>query len=146
MLIEIKVKKTTIIDGKTRKKTETFVIDKEFFSEAEYAVTAEMTSDVTVEEFSIQSLRISPIKEIATQFEGNSTFIATLKDIFHEDDGTEKSIRYKVLLWADNLQEATSDIHQLARQGYDMLIEGVKEVDYIYLGGQDNGAGEAVEE
>lgn len=133
MLIEVKSKVEMTVDGKTRKKTIAVLVEKEFFSEAEYAVTAYLTADTSIGEFSILSLRQSPIKEVATQFSGSCTFIATLKDIFLENDGTEKPIKYKVLLWADSLQEAMSNIHTLARQGYDMLIEGVKEVDYIYL-------------
>lgn len=92
----------------------------------------------TVENFEIQSLRISPIKEVADQFTGEYTFIATLKDIFHDDEGNEKTLKYKVLLWADNLTQANQNVHQLAREGYDMQIEGIKQVDYEYLVEQTN--------
>lgn len=133
MLIEVKVKVTRIIDTKKRKRIETYIINKEFFSEAEYAVTVLLQGDNTVDNFEIQSLKLSPIKEIADQYEGQYSYIATLKDIYHDDEGNEKSMRYKVLLWADNLTSATSRIRELQRQGYDMMIEGLKEVDYEYL-------------
>ena len=142
MLIEVKAKVTRIIDGKTRKRTETFVIDKEFFSEAEYAVTEALNSQMElgeVDSFEIQCLKISQLKEVASQFDGDDTFIATLKDIWLADDGTEKSLKYKVLLWADDLTQANSHIQQLAREGYDMQIEGIKQVDYEYLIPTDNG-------
>lgn len=86
-----------------------------------------------IEDFEIQSLRISPIKEIVVRYNGEHTYIATLKDVWLEDDGTEKYLRYKVLLWANNLSEATQHVNDLAREGYDMLIEGVKEVNYILI-------------
>ena len=38
MLVEVKVKVARVIDSKTRKRTETFLLDKEFFAEAEYTV------------------------------------------------------------------------------------------------------------
>ena len=136
MLIEVKVKVARIIDGKTRKRTENFVVDKEFFAEAEYAVTENLNNEISqgiVDSFEIQSLKISQIKEVAPQFDGDDTFIATLKDIWLADDGTEKSLKYKVLLWADDLTQANSHIQQLAREGYDMQIEGIKQVDYEYL-------------
>ena len=136
MLIEVKVKVARIIDGKTRKRTENFVVDKEFFAEAEYAVTENLNNEISqgiVDSFEIQSLKISQIKEVASQFDGDDTFIATLKDIWLADDGTEKSLKYKVLLWADDLTQANSHIQQLAREGYDMQIEGIKQVDYEYL-------------
>lgn len=137
MLIEVKVKVSRIVNEKTRWVTETYLVDRELFSQAEYTVTQtleeEMSSNL-IEDYTIQSLRMSSIKEIADQFEGEHSFIATLNDIFIlTDSGLEKKLRYKVLLWANNLTEANANAQQLARQGYDMHIEGIKEVDYIYL-------------
>lgn len=131
MLIEIKVKTKRTIDNKPKKRQEVYLTDKAFFTEAEYAVTALLTDDA--DEFEIQSLRLSPIKEIATQFTGNNSFIATLRDTWMEDDGTEKHLKYKVLLWADTLTQANQRVQELAKEGYDMLIEGIKQVDYEYI-------------
>ena len=136
MLIEVKVKVARVIDGKTRKRTETYLVDKEFFAEAELQVLDYLNqerNDGLIEGCDIQSLKQSQIKEVATQFNGEFTYIATLKDIWLDTDGTEKDLKYKVLLWAEDLTDANRNIHQLARQGYDMLIEGIKQVDYEYL-------------
>lgn len=136
MLIEVKVKVTRIIDAKKRKKLETYILNKNFFSEAEYKVTEILNTqhdEGEVDSFEIQSLKLSTIKEIADQYEGQYSFLATLKDIYHDDNGNEKSMRYKVLLWADDLTSATHNVRELQRQGYDMQIEGLKEVDYTYI-------------
>ena len=137
MLIEVKAKVSRIIDAKTRKRTETFLIpDCELFVNAEHQVMQSLAQEQqsgVVEEFEIQSLRISPIREICTQFQGESTFIATLKDIFLDDSGNEKPLKYKVLLWANNLTQANQHIQQLSHEGYDMQVEGIKQVDYEYL-------------
>ena len=141
MLIEVKVKVARVIDGKTRKRTETYLVDKEFFAEAELQVLDYLNqerNDGLIEGCDIQSLKQSQIKEVATQFNGEFTYIATLKDIWLDTDGTEKDLKYKVLLWAEDLTDANRNIHQLARQGYDMLIEGIKQVDYEYLANQSN--------
>lgn len=138
MLIEVKIKVARIIDGKTRKRTETYILDKEFFSEAEYTVTHLLNDEQgsgVIENFEIQSLKLAQIKEVCSQFEGDFSFLATLKDIWLEDDGTEKTLKYKVLLWAENLTQANQRVQQLAREGYDMQIEGIKQVDYEYLVG-----------
>ena len=140
MLIEVKVKVARIIDGKTRKRTETYIVDKELFSEAEYMVMSRLTQEQTegtVESFEIQGLKMSQIKEVAGQFNGTFTYIITLKDIWLDDDGTEKYLKYKVLLDADDAADATSNALQLARQGYDMQVEGIKQVDYEYLINQE---------
>ena len=136
MLVEVKVKTARTVDNKTRKKTETYLLEKEFFSEAEYKVTSDLTEEIDsklLDSYEIQSLRISPIKEVV-QTKGNNSFIATLKDVWVDTDGTEKQLKYKVLLWADNLTEANQNAQALARQCYDMQIEGIKQVDYFYIG------------
>lgn len=148
MLIEVKVKVSRIIDTKTRKRTETYITDNLVFAEAECQVMELLSQDQEaglVEDYEIQSLRISPIKEICTQWledytvSGFPSFLATLKDVFHADDGTEKILRYKVLLWAENHSQALLRVQQLARQGYDLQIEGIKQVDYDYITPQSNG-------
>ena len=136
MLIEVKAKVARTIDDKVRKRTETFLVaDCELFSNAEYRVLSTLTNEQeagTVTSAEIVSLRQSVIKEVADQFKGSSNFIATLKDIFH-DDGTERVLKYKILLWANTLTEANHNVQQLAHEGYDMQIEGIKQVDYEYL-------------
>ena len=148
MLVEVKVKVARIIDGKTRKRTETYLTDREVFANAEYAVMTSLAEEQEgglVDEFEIQSLRISPIKEICDQWledytnRGYPAFIATLKDIFHADDGTEKTLKYKVLLWASDHSEALRRVTVLSHEGYDMQIEGIKQVDYEYLESENNG-------
>lgn len=136
MLIEVKTKVTKVEGKKAKKETVTFILDKEFFSEAEYAVTkllGEEKAGKNVSDYEIQSLRISPIKELATQYTGENTFVVTLTDVFTDDEGNEKPLKYKVLLWAKDLSEAWERTKELSKQGYDMHIEGIKEVDYEYL-------------
>ena len=138
MLIEVKVKVARVIDNKTRKRTETYILDREFFSQAEYAITELLNEEEQsglIEDFYITSLRESGIKEIVDKFKGDFSFLATLKDIWLEDDGTEKYLKYKVLLWADSPSQAMSNTLQLSKEGYDMQIEGIKQVDYEYLAG-----------
>ena len=138
MLIEVKVKVARVIDNKTRKRIETYILDREFFSQAEYAITELLNEEEQsglIEDFYITSLRESGIKEIVDKFKGDFSFLATLKDIWLEDDGTEKYLKYKVLLWADSPSQAMGNTLQLSKEGYDMQIEGIKQVDYEYLAG-----------
>ena len=143
MLVEVKVKVARIIDNKTRKRTETYVMDVEFFSQAEYAVNAMLVEEEQaglVSSSEIVSLRQSAVKEIDEQSLNNDlpSFIATLRDLFHDDEGNEKQMKYKVLLWAEDLTAANHRANELSHQGYDMLIEGIKQVDYIYLNSVTN--------
>ena len=140
MLIEVKVKVSREIDAKVKKLNETYVLDTDLFTQAEYAVTFMLEGDSkdkggTVRDYEIQSMRISPIKEIDEQSQNDElpSFIATLRDTWTEDDGTVKHLKYKVLLWAENLTAANHRVHELAKEGYDMLVESIKQVDYEYI-------------
>lgn len=136
MLVEIKVKTARLIDAKTRKVSETYLVETDFFSKAEYAVTEYLAKEQKlglISDFEIQSLKISSVKEIAEQYEGEYSFLATLMDVWTEDDGTEKHLKYKMLLWADDLTQANQRVQALSKQGYDMMIEGIKQVNYQFL-------------
>lgn len=149
MLIEVKAKVAWIIDAKVQKKLETYILDKEIFAAAEYEVMTLLEGNKTdgiIEDYEIQSLKISTVKEIMTQYEGEYSFIASLRDTILQDDGSEKALKYKVLLWADNISDAMAHAREIASQGYDMQIDSLKEVNYTYLISQNNGGGSTVSE
>lgn len=136
MLTEVKAKVIRLINGKNKTKSELYLTEAEVFAEAEVAVMTLLENqqeEGTVSDYQIQSLRISPIKEICTQHEGEQTYVAILKDIFTDDNGNEKYLRYQVLLWADTLSQANTRATELSHQGYNMLVEGIKQKDYEYL-------------
>lgn len=141
MLIEVKARVAWIIDAKVKKKQETFILNREVFAEAEYAVMTLLSgyvNDGTVESYEILGLKVSQVKEIITQYQGENTFIASLRDTFLQNDGTEKIVKYKVLLWANNISDAMTNTRGIASQGYDMQIDGLREVNYTYLNTQRN--------
>lgn len=141
MLIEVKAKVSWIIDSKIKRKQETYILDKEVFAEAEYAVMNILNThqtEGTIDSFEITGLKQSVVKEISTDYTGNYSFIATLRDTVHQDDGSEKQIKYKVLLWANNIAEAMNHAREIVQQGYDMQIDSLKEVNYTYLNMQEN--------
>lgn len=133
MLVEAKVKVTRVVDEKPRKRTETYLVNKDFFSEVEYDITQRMGQDEQIVESDIMSMRQSSIREVVTDYQGDTTYIATLRDIYVGDDGTEKALKYQVLLWANDLTEANTNALALVKQGYDMEVESIKEVNYKYL-------------
>lgn len=141
MLIEVKARVAWVIDTKVRRKLETFILDREVFAEAEYAVMSMLNNNVndgTVESYEILGMKVSQVKEIVTQYQGENTYVASLRDTFLQNDGTEKTIRYKVLLWANNISDAMTNTRGIASQGYDMQIDSLREVNYIYLNSQRN--------
>lgn len=149
MLIEVKARVAWKIDGKVKKKMETYILFKEIFAEAEYDVMATITdciNDGTAEDFEIIGLKQSNIKEIISQYEGEYSYVVTLRDTITQDDGTEKQMKYKVLLWTNNISEAMNHAREVASQGYDMQIDGLKEVNYTFLNSNGNGESEISED
>ena len=141
MLIDVKTKVKRVVNGKIRKRNELYLVDRDFFSNAEFAVCStlnEQQDSHIIEEYEIISLKWSNIREVASQYEGSYSYVATLVDTWVDEDGTEKNLKYKVLLWANDLTEANERVHELAREGYNMLIEGIKRVDYTYIDEEDN--------
>lgn len=142
MLIEVKVKVKRIIDNKTKSRTETYLIDTEFFAQAEMAIVQRLNDEQNshlLDSYDVISLRQSSIKEIYTQYQGEHSYIISLRDIFTDDNGNEKQVKYKVLLWADSMLQANTRANELQRQGYDMAVDIVKELTNFEYIEEQNG-------
>lgn len=136
MLTETKVKTSKEVDGRRIRNTITFLTDSETLVDALASVISHldtMQSSYLIDDADILSCKQSSIKEVATQFEGDKSYIATLKDIWIDEIGDEKSMRYKVLLYAADLTECNQRVQQLSREGYDMSVESLTEVNMEYL-------------
>jgi hypothetical protein len=136
MLTETRVKTRKEIDGKTIKGTANFLTDSETLVDALATVINHlnvMQSSHLIEDADIISCKQSNIKEVATQFDGDKSYVATLKDTWIDEVGDEKTMRYKVLLYAADLTECNQRVQQLSREGYDMKVESLTEVEMEYL-------------
>lgn len=136
MLIETRVKISKEVDGKTRKSSTTFLTDSETLVDALAVVLnhlSVMQSSNLITDADVICCKQSSIREVATQFEGDKSYVATLKDIWVDEVGDEKSLRYKVMLCAADLTECNSRAQQLCREGYDMRIESLVEMDIEYI-------------
>ena len=145
MLIETRVKIKKEIDGKTIKGTANFLTDSETLVDALATVINHlnvMQSSHLIEDADIISCKQSSIKEVATQFEGDKSYVATLKDTWIDEVGDEKTMRYKVLLYAADLTECNQRVQELSREGYDMKVESLTEVEMEYLLNNDTDNGD----
>ena len=136
MLIETRVKIIKEVDGKIRKHTTTFLSDNENLVDALATVIihiTELEESGEISDADILSCKQSAIREVATQFDGDKAYIATLKDIWIDEVGDEKTLRYKVMLRAADLTECNNRVQQFSREGYDMQIESLTEMDIQYI-------------
>lgn len=141
MLIETRVKISKEVDGKVYKHTTTLLTDSENLIDALAVVINHLNvlqNSHLISDADIISCKISSIKEVATQFEGDKSYVATLKDSWIDEVGDEKSTRYKVMLMAADLTECNTRVQQLSREGYDMKIESLTEMDIEYIEPEQN--------
>ena len=76
----------------------------------------------------VVSIKRSKIKEVLNERGDDSDLIwqAELMDVLHDDDGNDKEIKYKTILFAQSFDSAKAFISEYMRQGYDMSLVSLK--------------------
>lgn len=125
MFYELKLRTTKVNKEKGVEKevTEKYITDCGLFAEAELKGLQQYKKcDVT-------HISRSDVREIVNPEEGSDKdnfYKATIVDIFINDDGSEKELKYKVLVAADSLDEATKKTLAYMEQGLqDMRLDGI---------------------
>ena len=92
------------------------------FADAEEA-GYEYGQGLNLNELDVVGVRRSKIKEILNTCQHDDDLIwqAELMDVFHDDDGNEKEIKYKTILFAQSFDSAKAFISEYMRQGYDNM-------------------------
>lgn len=87
----------------------------------------------TLTGFEVVDIKRSKLKEVANKRdnEEQKIFVATLVDVFHEDDGTEKEIKYDVAFHSETMDSAYKFIKEYASQGYNMSIDKIKKTNFL---------------
>ena len=80
----------------------------------------------------VVAIKRSKIKEIANErtSDDEKIFLATLVDVFHNDDGSEKEMKYTIAFFSKNMSTANVYINEYAKQGYNMSITKIVESKY----------------
>jgi hypothetical protein len=84
-------------------------------------------------DFDVVAIKRSNIKEIANQRTSNDDVVwqAEVQDIFHDDEGNEKLLKYKILFFSKTYESANTFITEYAKQGYDMSLVSLKLTKFI---------------
>lgn len=131
MIFEIAISRI-ILDKKGNDKNVTekwFVENVELFGEAEMKGIELYTNNSDV-----VAVKISSILEFVNRrtSDEQSIFVATLESVFVDENEVEKTTRYKVALFAKNIQEATSIVLEYQKGGVeDMTLIGMKRTKFI---------------
>lgn len=117
--------------GNERNNKESYILEnQDLFTQVESKLYEEFEG---YKDFDVVAIKRSNIKEIANQRTNNDDVIwqAELQDIFHDDDGNEKLLKYKILFFSKTYESANTFITEYAKQGYDMSLVSLKLTKFI---------------
>ena len=126
MYYEITTKVTRLKDDGTEKEvTERYITDCETFAEAEQIGMETYSADNT--DGDVIAVKRSNVKEIVNENEEKEHYFkATIVDVFIDDNGKGKELKYYVLIRANDMTEATAKANEYMRQGLqDMRLDGI---------------------
>ena len=134
MFYEVTSKRITVdLKGNDKEVTEKFVLkDLEFFAEAETKVY-----ELFNNENSVTAIKQSKIMEFANERckDEQDIYLATLEQIFiDEKTGAEKSMKYLIGLFAENIDDATNVANEYKKQiDDDMHLVCVRKTNFVEL-------------
>lgn len=123
MLYEVQISYTTL-DDKTVK--EQYLIEaQEFFANAEHEMYKRFNANDNLD---VTKIKRSNIKEVANQRNQptDKVWIAQMQDMFVDDDGEEKPIKYKIAFFSETYESANEFIIKYSEQGYQMSLISLK--------------------
>jgi len=128
MIYEIQVQYTTIDpkSGNDKIAREKYLVENvETFAEAEAKGYEWCDGETNLD---VIAVKRSKVKEIINTRQSNEDliWIAEMQDVFTTDDGDEKYIKYKVILFAKTIASAHAIMENYIKQGYNMELIGVK--------------------
>ncbi len=134
MYYEMTTKVTRVKDdGTEREVAERYITDCETFGEAEEKAAETYSSDNT--DGDVIAVKRSNVREIVNEDEEKEHYFkATIVDVFVDDNGKEKELKYYVLIRANDLGEATDKANEYMRQGLqDMRLDGIVKTKILEL-------------
>lgn len=128
MYYEIKLKVTKMGDsGEPKDFVEHYITDQETFAGAECAGLEIYNGSCDV--FVIVRSKVREITRTAN--DGEKFFRATVCDVYTDDSGKEKEMKYVILLPAKDIEKAHNDITEYLKQGFDMTLKELNETKIL---------------
>lgn len=134
MYYEMTTKVTRVKDdGAEKEVSERYITDCLTFEEAERKGMETYSADNT--DGDVIAIKRSNVREIVNEDEEKEHYFkATIVDVFVDDNGKEKELKYYVLIRANDLGEATDKANEYMRQGLqDMRLDGIVKTKILEL-------------
>ena len=128
MIYEVQVTYTKFDEEKQTEKSvkENFIVNEaESFADAE---TQAYEYCKAFKDADVTAIKQSKIKEIANERsnQDDSVWLAEMQDVFIDDAGNEKPIKYRVAFFSPTYESANAFITDYSRQGYEMQLVSLK--------------------
>lgn len=131
MIFEIAIQRI-VIDKRGNDKS---VLERYYVENVELFGEAEMKGlELYTNNSDVVAIKISSILEFVNRrtSDEQSIFVATLESVFVDENEVEKTTRYKVALFAKNIQDATNITLEYMKGGVeDMTLIGMKRTKFI---------------
>lgn len=131
MIFEITIQRI-VIDKRGNDKS---VLERYYVENVELFGEAEMKGLVLYSNNAdVVAIKISPILEFVNRRTSDEQFLfnATLESVFTDENEVEKTMRYRVALFAKNIQEATNIVLDYQKGNTeDMTLIGIRKTKFI---------------
>ena len=134
MIYEVQLQYTTI-DNKGNDKVvrEKYLVENiETFAEAEAKGYNWCDGETDLDVIAVKRSKVKEIVNTRQSVE-DLIWLAELQDTFTTDDGEEKYMKYKVILFAKTFDHAKSIMEGYIKQGFNMNLVGVKLTGFLNL-------------
>ncbi len=118
-------------NGNDKSTKQSYIIENaELFAQVENRLYEEFEGYTDLD---VVAIKRSKIKEIANErtSDDEKVFLATLVDVFLNDDGSEKEIKYTIAFYSKDMNTAHAYIREYVSQGYNMGVKQIKESKLI---------------
>ena len=131
MIFEIIIQRI-VIDKRGNDKS---VLERYYVENVELFGEAEMKGlELYANNADVVAIKISPILEFVNRRTSDEQFLfnATLESVFTDENEVEKTMRYRVALFAKNIQEATNIVLNYQKGNTeDMTLIGIRKTKFI---------------
>ena len=131
MIFEITIQRI-VIDKRGNDKS---VLERYYVENVELFGEAEMKGlELYTNNADVVAIKISPILEFVNRRTSDEQFLfnATLESVFTDENEVEKTMRYRVALFAKNIQEATNIVLNYQKGNTeDMTLIGIRKTKFI---------------
>lgn len=120
-------------NGNDKTKKESYIIDNvDTFAEVEELLLNEFQAETNIDVVAIKRSKINEIIKSNANAENEVVWVADLSQMFVDENGVEKELRYKFAFFSQNTDTAFQFVKEYLKQGYtDMELVGLKKTKFV---------------